>query len=247
MRLVAGMSLRRAWRGRLIWLSLAVLVLLLGSALLALLSGNGGRDFFKGALDMLIRYLVPLLMALHGSAAVSEEVQGKTITYLFSRPIRRWALPMGKYLGSVGLGLVLFCPALVLTYVIAMLGEMELFGADLSRLGMGLVALCLAVLLYGAIATAFGTMASSYSFVLALVYLLVVEVSFSFVPGWFKVISMAVHLRVVAGLYVPKTTLFQADPKLTIPVALVAVGAELLMWLAIAISWVGSSEYRTDK
>jgi hypothetical protein len=58
---------------------------------------------------------------------------------------------------------------------------------------------------------------------------------------------MTVHLRVVAGLYVPTTTLYMADPNLTPVASLPVVLGETLLWLFIALAWVGSSEYRTDK
>jgi len=246
-RQIAAMSLRRARRGRTLWLSVVILGLVVASALASLLSGRGGVDYYRAALDLVLRYIVPFIMLLHASAAVAEEVQARTITYLFSRPIARWALPVGKYVGSLVLGLGLALPALVLVYVIGMLAEPAELWAELSQLGRGLVATSLAVVLYGAIATAFGTMVTSYSFVAALVYVLVVEVSFSFVPGWLKVVAMSVHLRVVAGLYKPETTLFMSDPSLSAAVALPVVLGEVLLWLMVAVTWVQSTEYRTEK
>lgn len=246
-RQIAGMSLRRTRRGGMIWLTVVVLGLLLLGTVAALISGKAGLEFFNGLLSVMLCYLTPLIMALHGSSAVSEEAQAKTVSYLFSRPIPRWSLPMGKYAGTVGLGLALLVPALVLLYVISMLGDTELFGSELPHLGMGVVAMVLAVLLYGAVATAFGTFVTSYSFVVALVYLLVVEVSCAFIPGWLKVVAMSVHLRVVAGLYEPKTTMFMQDPNLTAAVSIPVLLAEIVFWLFIAASWVQGAEYRTDK
>jgi ABC-type transport system involved in multi-copper enzyme maturation permease subunit len=247
MRLLTSLSLRRARRGRLVWMTLAILALPALAALLALVSGNGGRAFFEKLLDVLLRYLTPFIMALHASATVAEEVQGKTITYLFSRPVARWTLPIGKYLGNLCVNASLLCLAVAVIYVLSMVGE----GADLLRelpaLAMGVFAVALAAVHFGALAAAFGAMATGFPFVATLIYVLIVEVGFAFVPGWFKVTAMTVHLRAIAGLYHPQQSLFLADPNLTLPVSLTVVLGMTVVWLVIAVAWVGSTEYRTDK
>ena len=63
-RMIAGMSVRRARRSRMLWLTVAVALLLVGSAAVSLLVGGAGLDFFDDALDVLLRYLVPLVMPL---------------------------------------------------------------------------------------------------------------------------------------------------------------------------------------
>src|ERR1043166_3518283 len=45
-----------------------------------------------------IRFIVPVLGVFYGTALIADEVDDKTITYLFTRPIRRGALVLGKYL-----------------------------------------------------------------------------------------------------------------------------------------------------
>jgi len=247
MRLITSLSLRRARRGKLVWLTLEILALPALAALLELVSGNGGRSFFDKLLDVLLRYLAPFIMALHASATGAEEVQGKTITYLFSRPVARWTRPIGKYLGNLVVNATLLCFAVAVIYLLSMLGE----GADLFRelpaLAMGLFATALAALHFGALAAAFGAMATGFPFVATLIYVLIVEVGFAFVPGWFKVTAMTVHLRAIAGLYHPEKSLFLADPELTLPISLSVVLAMSLLWLVVATAWVGSTEYRTDK
>jgi len=247
LRQIAWMSLRRIRRGRMLWLSVVVLALVVGGAGVSLITGRGGLDFFERLLDLMLRYIAPLVMMLHASSAVSEEVQAKTITYLFSRPVPRWTLPMGKFAGAVLLGLVLLVCATALLYFVTMLGEPDALMPEIGRLGRALAAVALAALAFGALATAFGTMVTGYSFVAALFYLLIVEVGLALAPGWLKVMAMTVHLRVVAGIYVPSTTLYMPDPRLVPSISLVVVLAETLLWLFIALTWVNSSEYRTDK
>jgi ABC-type transport system involved in multi-copper enzyme maturation permease subunit len=247
MRLLASLSLRRARRGRLFWLTAGILALPVAASLLALVSGHGGLPFFDQLLDVFLRYLTPFIMALHASATVAEEVQGKTITYLFSRPVARWTLPIGKYLGNLVFNMMLLLIALAAIYLLAMIGERGGLFLELPRLAMGLFAVALAAVLFGAMATAFGTMVTGFPFVATLIYILIVEVGFSFVPGWFKVTAMTVHLRAIAGLYHPKESMWLSDPQLTMAVSLPVVLTISAGWLLIAIAWVSSTEYRTDK
>jgi ABC-type transport system involved in multi-copper enzyme maturation permease subunit len=247
MRLLAGMSLRRARRGRLLWLTTVILALPVLASVLALISGHGGTAFFEELLGVLLRYLTPFLMALHASATVAEEVQGKTITYLLSHPIARWTLPVGKYLGNLLFNAILLLVALVLIYLCSMIGERGGLTLELPRLATGLLAVLLAAVHFGAMATAFGTMVTSFPFVATLIYVLVVEVGFSFVPGWFKVTAMTVHLRAIAGLYHPKESIWLSDPHLSLAISLPVVLVLSAAWLIIAVGWVSSTEYRTDK
>jgi ABC-type transport system involved in multi-copper enzyme maturation permease subunit len=247
-RLLAGLSLRRARRGKLLWLSASVLALPVLAAGMALLSGQSGPGFFDKLLEALLCYLAPFIMAVNASATVAEEVQGKTITYLFSRPVARWTLPFGKYLGNLSVNALLLLASVALAYLLSMAGEgMRDLVRELPRLGAGLVAMLLAAALYASVASAFGAMATAHPFVATAAFVLVVEEGFSFVPGWFKVLAMTTHLRVMAGLYHPAESLFLSDPRLSwiisLPVLLLMTGS----WLAVAISWVGSSEYRTDR
>ena len=247
MRMIAGMSLRRARRSGLIWISAVLLALVLAGAVVALASGRGGLDAFDGMLELLLRFLVPFIMVLHGSSAVAEEVQGRTITYLFARPIPRWTLPMGKYVGNLLFGAVMILPVIVLLYFVHLIAEPALILPELPHLALALVATALAILVYGAMATAIGTMVTGYPFAVTLIIFLLIDAGASYVPGWLKAISMNVHLRAVAGIYEPTTTMFMADPVIPRPIALAAVLGVTSIWIFLAVTWVQSTEYRTDR
>ena len=53
-----------------------------------------------GAL-LLLQLVVPILALVAGSAVVAEEIEDRTITYLFSRPVPRAALLFGRWLATV--------------------------------------------------------------------------------------------------------------------------------------------------
>ena len=45
-----------------------------------------------------LRFIVPVLGVFYGTSLIADEVEDRTITYLFTRPIRRGAVLVGKYL-----------------------------------------------------------------------------------------------------------------------------------------------------
>lgn len=242
-RIFAGLALRRFRRGAQLWLTLGILGVPVIAAAAALSTDNAGYPFFKQMLELYLRFLVPFVMALYASTTVAEEVQAKTITYPFSRPVPRWTLPVGKYLGAIVINGVIISLSLALVFVLSLAAEGSLLEA-LPQLGQGLLALLLAVALFGAVATAFGTVITGYPFVATGVFFLVVEVGFAAVPGWLKITAMTVHLRTIAGVYQPKTLMFLSDPNLSVGIALSVVLTMTLLWLAVAAVWISRAEYK---
>src|SRR5258708_3553420 len=45
-----------------------------------------------------IRFIVPVLGVFYGTALIADEIEDRTITYLFARPIPRSSVLLGKYL-----------------------------------------------------------------------------------------------------------------------------------------------------
>src|SRR5262245_52282798 len=64
---------------------------------------NGVRVDAAGMFGMMIwilflRFIVPVLGVFYGTSLIADEVEDKTITYLFTRPVRRSAVLLGKYI-----------------------------------------------------------------------------------------------------------------------------------------------------
>lgn len=245
-RQIAGMSVQRASRSRLLRVTLAVLTLPVLTTLAGVLSGRNGSAFFETVLELYLRYLAPLVLAFYASQSVAEEVQGRTITYLWSRPIPRWALPLGKYLGTVLITATLLSLSLVACYLVAMIPAGSALFSELPLLALGLVSVVVATLYFAAVAAAFGALIASFPFAVMLIYVLAIDIAMSFVPGMIKVLSMTVHLRVIAGLYRPQTGVFSADPQLTAGISMPVVIVVAALWLFLAIGVATTSEYRTD-
>jgi hypothetical protein len=59
----------------------------------------GGSTIFGMMIWLLfIRFIVPVLGVFYGTSLIADEVEDKTITYLFTRPIPRRSIVMGKFI-----------------------------------------------------------------------------------------------------------------------------------------------------
>ena len=65
-----------------------------------------------------LRFTVPVLGVFYGTSLMADEVEDKTITYLFTRPIRRGAVLFGKYLAYLGCTVFVVLPSVMLVYLL---------------------------------------------------------------------------------------------------------------------------------
>ena len=65
---------------------------------------------------LFIRFIVPVLGVFYGTSLIADEVDDKTITYLFTRPIPRGAVLLGKYLAYLACTVLLVLPSVVLVF-----------------------------------------------------------------------------------------------------------------------------------
>jgi hypothetical protein len=90
-----------------------------------------------------LRFIVLALGVFYGTSLVAEEIEEKTITYLFVRPIARGAIVLGKYLAYLVCVIAVVVPSAALVFVImvpfadagALLGT---FLRDLAVMALGL-------------------------------------------------------------------------------------------------------------
>jgi hypothetical protein len=65
-----------------------------------------------------IKFSVPVLGVFYGTSLVADEVEDKTITYLFTRPIAREAVLIGKYLAYLACTIFVVLPSIVLVWIL---------------------------------------------------------------------------------------------------------------------------------
>lgn len=103
------------------------------SALLALvirvyhLAGNWtetGQVIFQNILMVFfLQFLIIILALFYGTSIVAEELEGKTLPYLSSRPVTRAAIIIGKYLAYLSLTSVILISAVLVSYFILNLDQ----------------------------------------------------------------------------------------------------------------------------
>jgi ABC-2 type transport system permease protein len=156
-----------ARRSSLLVLAAGVPILLAIVTRLTLVSGaavvqiNGRRidsqAVFASAMSLLyLRFIVPALGVFYGTSLIADEVEDKTITYLFTRPIPRSAIVLGKYLAYLlcVTSVVLPSAAIVFTVMVPFQDMASLFGSFIRDLGV----LALGLAAYGALFLWAGTL-----------------------------------------------------------------------------------------
>src|SRR2546426_6840360 len=110
----------------------------------------GGGALFGIMMWLLyIRFIVPVLGVFYGTSLIADEVDDKTLTYLFTRPIPRAAVLFGKYFAYLACTVLLVLPSVVLVYLLlAPIGGS--LGAAFPALLEDLAMLAIGLAAYGA-------------------------------------------------------------------------------------------------
>jgi ABC-type transport system involved in multi-copper enzyme maturation permease subunit len=140
-----------------------------------------------------VRFSVPVLGVFYGTALIADEVEDKTITYLFTRPIPRGAVLFGKYLAYLACTLSVVLPSVVLVWllIVPMGGSLGENFPDLVT-DLALIAVGLAV--YGAVFALIGA-ALKRPLLFGLVFVFGWETFVLAIPGYLKRLSVAYYVQ----------------------------------------------------
>ena len=144
---------------------------------------------------LLLQVAVPLVSLIAGSAVFAEEVDDRTVTYLFTRPFPRAALLLGRWFATAAiLGILLGGGALTLVLVCKGLTPPE--QGDFPE-GIAAPLIQMAVLggaVYSAVFAAAGTFLKR-PMIVGLGYTFVIEGVLANVPGKSQGLAILYHLR----------------------------------------------------
>lgn len=208
--------------GEMLWSRRSVFLALLvgGPVLLALISRlvwmlapaesfriNGASVSGAGTFGLMIwllyvRFIVPILGVFYGTALIADEVEDRTITYLFTRPIPRGAVLIGKYLAFLACTVLLILPSVVVVFFLMVpMGGGSLAAmfpslvADLGMLVVGLAA-------YGAVFAWVGARVRR-PLVAGLVFVLGWEPGVLLFPGYLKTLTVAYYIQALVPHAMP--------------------------------------------
>lgn len=105
-----------------------------------------------------LQFLSVLNALFYGTAIVADEVDNKTIIYLFTRPVRKYWIVLSKFAAYMVEVLLILVPPMVITFLILVAGSgmSSHFAGSLSLFGKQLGTTVLALITYGAVFTFFG-------------------------------------------------------------------------------------------
>lgn len=142
------------WSRRTVFMVLVVgLPVLLAIVVRVLVSVGDGRLPTTGPVvfglmvwGFFIRFAVPVLAVFYGTGLIADEVEDKTITYLFTRPIPRASVLLGKYLAYLVCTVAVALPAIVVMWLLlapirgSLAESFPALAADLGIVAAGLAA-----------------------------------------------------------------------------------------------------------
>jgi ABC-type transport system involved in multi-copper enzyme maturation permease subunit len=140
-----------------------------------------------------LRFTVPVLGVFYGTSLMADEVEDKTITYLFTRPIRRGAVMAGKFLAYLGCTVFVVLPSVMIVYllIVPMQGSL---GGSFIDLVKDLALLTLGLAVYGALFAFIGAKFKR-PLLIGLVFIFGWEqVALAF-PGYLKKFTVAYYIQ----------------------------------------------------
>jgi ABC-type Na+ efflux pump permease subunit len=208
---------------------------------------SGGTLFGMAIWGLYIRVIVPVLGVFYGTALIADEVEDKTITYLFTRPIPRSSVLLGKYLAYLVCTVLLVLPSVMIVFfLLASVGNSSIAAAfpgllaDFGMLTAGLIA-------YGAVFAFVGTRIKR-PLILGLVFAFGWEPAVLLFPGYLKRLTVAYYLQALVVHEMPQDSaiglllqVFREIP--SVPTSLLALAVIVVVTLWGAGRAVEQREY----
>jgi hypothetical protein len=229
---------------------LAVVVRVVDASGVAPLRVNGERVGGATIFGMMfwwlyVRFVVPVLGVFYGTSLIADEVEDKTITYLFTRPVPRGAVLMGKYLAYLVCTSLVVLPSVMLVFFLTV-PLREIGGAFVALVtDLGLLALGLAV--YGGVFALVGAVMKR-PLVAGLIFAFGWEQIALVMPGYLRRLTVVYYLQGLVPHAVPSdgivsllASVFQDSPSVT--TCLVCLFTALVVSLGLAKRAVERREY----
>ncbi|GIV01931.1 MAG: hypothetical protein D6724_09415 [Armatimonadetes bacterium] len=196
----------------------AALLLAIGPAfaLLFITFGFEPTEAYDGSVQLgIFSGSLLLLTIAHAGGIVTNEVTGRTISFLLTRPVPRWKLFLGKWIGAVTVTVLISLGSCILTAVIC-------YGADVpaNMLRRDLLVLTAGAITYSSLFALLSTL-SKRPWIIAAVFAFFWESWVAYVPGDFRRLSVMTYLKQLSphadltqteSAFAPLQEAFQATP-----------------------------------
>lgn len=193
-------------------------------------------------LRVYLGFVLPLFTLAYASAAFGSERESRSLIWLMTRPLPRWAIYLAKFLGTLP-----WCLAFGLGGFVALC----LTGGDYGRwaLAMYWPAAVAATIAFSAVFHLFGAVFSR-PIVVGVVYVFFFEFLVALLPGSLKLLSLTFYARCLmynaaAAAGYPVARLDVTEP-VSSTTAWAVLGLATVGFTLLGMWWFSRSEYRDD-
>jgi ABC-type transport system involved in multi-copper enzyme maturation permease subunit len=214
---IAALTFTRLLRGRALWVAVVIAAGPVAGALLLKSMHRGTFGMLQDILgfEQLALVVLPALLA---AATIGEDIEDRTTTYLWSRPVPRWVVLIGK--------LVTLVPILIVLVVASWVAAVKL-GPEVNPTPASILALALAITGLSFVGAAIGTLVPKHAMALTVVYIFMFDVAVGLLPGTLAKLSITFHMRAIADV----ADKYPDSPQL----AALGIGIIGAIWLAIGL------------
>ncbi len=199
----------------------------------------GGAAVFGMMIWLLfIRFIVPVLGVFYGTSLIADEVEDKTITYLFTRPIPRRAVLLGKYFAYLACTVLLVLPSVMLVFFLIVPTGGGSIGAAFPGLVADLGMLVVGLAAYGAVFALVGT-SLKRPLVVGLVFAFGWEPAVLLFPGYLKRLTVAYYMQALVTHQMPQDSsisvllqIFHEVPSVAVSLVTLGIVIAVTLWLA---------------
>lgn len=238
------------WSRRTVFMALVVGAPVAISLLLRLLDALGAPVFKVNGLMMAgpaifglmiwvfyLRFIIPVLGVFYGTSLIADEVEDKTITYLFTRPVRKGAVLLGKFFAYLACTVFVVLPSVVIVYlaIVPMRGSL---GASFVDLVKDLLLLALGLASYGAVFAFIGARFNR-PLLVGLIFIFGWEQAALALPGYMKKLTVAYYLQALVPHAMPNDNIvsliqgiFRETPSMAVSLFWLFAISGLFLWLA---------------
>jgi ABC-type transport system involved in multi-copper enzyme maturation permease subunit len=216
---IAGLTWKRLVRGRALWVSALIAMLPVSFAALRGMTLFGAEEVFAFEI-LVLAVLAPMFVA----SSIGEEIEDRTITYLWSRPVPRWAVLAGKLFALVPITIMLS----LASWILAIRA-----GSHAMPPIQSCVALAVGTLTISLLSTGIATLVPKHGMALTVAYLLFFDFPLGVLPAKLQELSISHQIRALSGLHWTEDSL--ATP--AVAIALLATA-----WAVISVRRIRNLE-----
>jgi ABC-2 type transport system permease protein len=181
---LTGVTLRRLMRSRAVWV--VGVIALLPVLMSAIFKGRFQLIEVTSRLEVIVMALLP---AVFVASSVGEEIEDRTATYLWSRPLPRWAIIVGKLIALAPIASLLIVAGWVLAMNVAGVAV-----APRSTLAFAAGGLAISM-----VAAGIALLVPKHGMSLSIIYLVIIDMLIGVIPASLQQISITHQVWLLTG------------------------------------------------